>query len=123
MSQDIVADALNQIMNAKKARKTNVVIQKHSKLLRNVLDIAKESGYLDYEINGTKLMVEIYKLNELKAIKPRYTVSVKTINKYVRRYLPAKNFGFVVVSTNQGLMKADDAEEQNLGGCLIAYMF
>lgn len=123
MSQDIVADALNQIMNAKKARKTNVVIQKHSKLLRNVLDIAKESGYLDYEIHGTKLMVEIYKLNELKAIKPRYTVSVKTINKYVRRYLPAKNFGFVVVSTNQGLMKADDAEEQNLGGCLIAYMF
>ena len=35
MSQDIIADALNQIMNAKKARKTNVVITKHSKLLRN----------------------------------------------------------------------------------------
>ena len=123
MSQNIVADALNQIMNAKKARKTNVVIQKHSKLLRNILDIAKESGYLDYEVNGTKLMVEIYKLNELKAIKPRYTVSVKSINKYVRRYLPARNFGFVIISTNKGLMKSEEAEEQNLGGCLIAYMF
>ena len=123
MSQDIVADALNQIMNAKKARKTNVVIQKHSKLLKNILDIAKESGYLDYEINGRELKVEIFKLNELKSIKPRYTVSVKNINKYVRRYLPAKNFGFVIVSTNKGLMKAESAEEQNLGGCLIAYMF
>ena len=123
MSQDIIADALNQIMNAKKARKTSVVIQKHSKLLRNILDIAKENGYLDYEINGTELKVEIFKLNELKAVKPRYTVSVKNINKYVRRYLPAKNFGFVIVSTNQGLMKAEEAEEQNLGGCLIAYMF
>lgn len=123
MSQDIVADALNQIMNAKKARKTEVVIKKHSKLLRNILDIAKESGYLDYEVNGTEIIITINKINELKAIKPRYTVSVKDINKYVRRYLPAKNFGFVIVSTNKGLMKTDEAEEQNLGGCLIAYMF
>jgi len=123
MSQDIIADALNQIMNAKKARKTSVVIQKHSKLLRNILDIAKESGYLEYEVDGTQLKVTINKINELRAIKPRYTVSVKDINKYVRRYLPAKNFGFVIVSTNQGLMKAEQAEEENLGGCLIAYMF
>jgi small subunit ribosomal protein S8 len=123
MSQDIIADALNQIMNAKKARKTEIVITKHSKLLRNILDIAKESGYLDYEIDGTELKIKINKLNELKAIKPRYTVSVKNINKYVRRYLPAKNFGFVIISTNKGLMKSEDAEEQNLGGCLIAYMF
>ena len=79
MSQDIVADALNQIMNAKKARKTEIVIQKHSKLLRNVLDIAKENGYLDYEVDGTEMKVTIHKLNELKAIKPRYTVSVKNI--------------------------------------------
>ena len=123
MSQDIVADALNQIMNAKKARKTSVVITRHSKLLRNVLDIAKDSGYLDYEINGTEMTVTINKLNELKAIKPRYTVTVKSINKYVRRYLPAKNFGFVIISTNKGLMKVEEAEEQNLGGCLVAYMF
>jgi small subunit ribosomal protein S8 len=123
MSQDIIADALNQIMNAKKAKKTEIVITKHSKLLRNILDIAKESGYLEYEIDGTELKIKINKLNELKAIKPRYTVSVKNINKYVRRYLPAKNFGFVIISTNKGLMKSEDAEEQNLGGCLIAYMF
>tara|TARA_Y100000310_G_scaffold338211_1_gene427231 strand:- start:189 stop:560 length:372 start_codon:yes stop_codon:yes gene_type:complete len=123
MSQDIVADALNQIMNAKKARKTEIVIQKHSKLLRNVLDIAKENGYLDYEVDGTEMKVTIHKLNELKAIKPRYTVSVKNINKYVKRFLPARNFGFVIVSTNKGLMKSEEAEEQNLGGCLVAYMF
>ena len=123
MSQDIVADALNQIMNAKKARKTEIVIQKHSKLLRNILDIAKESGYLDYEVDGTEMRITIHKLNELKAIKPRYTVSVKNINKYVKRFLPARNFGFVIVSTNKGLMKSEEAEEQNLGGCLVAYMF
>ena len=35
MSQNIIADTLNQIMNAKKARKTEVVVDKHSKLLIN----------------------------------------------------------------------------------------
>ena len=59
MSQDIVADGLNQIMNAKKAGKTNIVLTKHSKLLRNILDIAKESGYLDYSVQGTKLNIEV----------------------------------------------------------------
>ena len=123
MSQDIVADGLNQIMNAKKARKTDIVLQNHSKLLRNILDLAKESGFLDYEVDGTKLKVKIKKLNEIRAIKPRYTVSIKQINHYVRRFLPAKDFGLVIISTNKGLMRHYDAEEKNLGGCLIAYMF
>ena len=123
MSQDIVADALNQIMNAKKAGKSSVTIKKHSKLLRGILDIAKESGYLNYSIDGNEMKIEIEKLNEFKAIKPRYTVGVKRINFYVRRYLPAKNFGFVIVSTNNGLMKHEEAEEKNLGGCLMAYVY
>lgn len=123
MSQDIVADALNQIMNAKKARKKSVVIKKHSKLLRNILDIIKESGYLDYKVKGSELHVEIKDINEFKAIKPRYTVSVGKINNYVRRFLPAKNFGFVVISTNKGLMRHYEAEEKNIGGCLIAYIY
>lgn len=123
MGQDIVADGLNVIMNAKKARKARVVLHKHSKLLRSILDLAKERELIDYSINGTDLVVEIKDLNMIKAIKPRYTVKKDRIEFYVRRYLPAKNFGFVVVSTNQGLMKHEDAEEGNLGGCLVAYMY
>ena len=123
MSQDIVADGLNQIMNAKKARKTEVVINKHSKLLRNVLDVAKESGFIDYSVDGIKLKVEIKDLNAIRSIKPRYTVKNNRINFYVRRYLPAKDFGLVLVSTNKGLKKHYEAEEENLGGCLVAYMY
>lgn len=123
MSQNIIADTLNQIMNAKKARKTEVVVDKHSKLLINVLEIAKQEGYLDYFVDKTKLTIKIIKLNEIKAVSPRYTFSINKINRYVERFLPAKNFGFIIVSTNQGLMKHTEAKEQNLGGCLIAYMF
>jgi ribosomal protein S8 len=123
MSQDIVADALNNLMNAKKAGKKEIVVQKHSKVLRGVLDIAKDSGYLTYEVDGNKMTITMEGLNVIKSIKPRYTVKVGDINKYVRRYLPAKNFGFVIVSTNKGLMKHEEAEEQNLGGCLVAFVY
>ncbi len=123
MSQDVVADVLNEIMNAKKARKNEIIIDKNSKLLRKILDIAKERGYLDYNAEGNTIKVNIKNLNEIKAVKPRYTISVKKINNYVRRFLPAKNFGLLIISTNKGLMSHEDAEEKNIGGCIIAYMF
>jgi len=96
MSQDIISDVLNEIMNAKRARKTELIVNKNSRLLRNVLDIAKEAGYIDYSVEGRNIKIKIENLNEFKAIKPRYTVSVGKINNYVRRYLPAKNFGFLI---------------------------
>ena len=91
--------------------------------MRNILDIAKENGYLDYRIDGKELIIEIKKINEIKAIKPRYTVSTKSLDKYVRRFLPARDFGFVIISTSKGLMKHSEAKEKNIGGCLIAYVF
>ncbi|MDP2925423.1 MAG: 30S ribosomal protein S8 [Nanoarchaeota archaeon] len=123
MSQDIVSDALNMIMNAKKARKNSIVLNKNSKLLRNILEIIKHAGYIDYSVDGRNINIEIQKLNQLKAIKPRFTSSVEQIEGYVRRYLPAKNFGFVIISTNKGLMDHIEAKEKNIGGCLIAYVY
>lgn len=123
MSQDIVADGLNQIMNAKLAKKQEIVLDKHSKLLREVLEIVKKDGYLDYKNEGGKLKIDIKRLNYIRAIKPRYTVPVKKIDFYVRRFLPAKDFGFVILSTNKGLMKHNEAENKNIGGCLIAYIY
>ena len=46
MSHDIVADTLNEIMNAKRARKNLVVVKRYSKLLLKVLEIGKNNGYI-----------------------------------------------------------------------------
>ena len=123
MSQDIVSDCLNQIMNAKKARKDTIVIKRYSKFLLSLLEVIKKLGYIDYKIEGKELHIEIKDLNECKAIKPRFSVSVEDIEKYVRRYLPARDFGFLIVSTNQGLLTHNEAVEKKLGGSLIAYVF
>jgi small subunit ribosomal protein S8 len=126
MSQDIVADALNMIRNAKKARKDVVKIDRISNLLIEILKIMKQKGAVTkYKIDakGKSIEITIGELFECKAIKPRFTVDKTQIEKYRRRYLPARNLGTVVVSTNKGLMTHEEAQEEKIGGCLIAYFF
>jgi small subunit ribosomal protein S8 len=124
MRKDLVADGLNQIMNARRARKDVVILNYHSKFLLSVLAIAKLKGYVkDYKLSEGQLKIELLSLNFCKAIKPRYTVSMKNLDKYVKRYLPAKNLGILIVSTSQGLMTHQTAIEKKIGGSLIAYMF
>jgi len=125
MSQDIVADVLNMIMNAKRAKKQELVTGRYSKLLLRVLDLMKREGYIDYSLNEKekKLRIVFKKLNECKAIKPRYYVKKDGIDKYIRRYLPARDFGYIVISTNKGLMLHTEAMQHGLGGTLIAYFF
>lgn len=128
MKQDVVADGLNMIMNAKRAGKTEVRINKISKVLVNVLEKMKNSKYIDYEVveeeeNKPSLVVKILKLNLCKAVKPRFSVTVDRIDKYIRRYLPSRNFGVLLVSTNKGIVSHTEAYEKNLGGSLIAYYY
>lgn len=124
MSHDVIADALNKIMNAKRSRKSSVSIRAHSKLLLSVLAIAKLRGYIKhYALENRVLTVELDNINGCKAIKPRTVVHARELDVYVRRYLPAKDIGIIIVSTSQGLMTHQTAQEKNLGGSLIAYFY
>lgn len=126
MSQDIVADALNVIKNAKKAGKEVVKIKIISNLLIEVLKIMKQKNAIKkYKINSKEKSIEITigELSECKAIKPRFSVDKTQIEKYRRRYLPARNLGTVIVSTNKGLMTHEEAQEEETGGCLIAFFY
>ncbi|MFA5019475.1 MAG: 30S ribosomal protein S8 [Candidatus Pacearchaeota archaeon] len=124
MSQDIISDALNNIMNAKKSGKIELKIAKFSNVLNRVLEIAKKEGYIEsFKVEDKKMEIKIGKLIECKSIKPRHNVSVSEIDKYMRRYLPARGIGIIIISTNKGLMTHAEALEQNIGGVLIAYFY
>lgn len=126
MSQDIVADALNMIKNSKKARKEIVKIDRISNLLIEVLKIMKQKNAIKkYKIDSKNKSVEITigELSECKAIKPRFSVDKTQIEKYRRRYLPSRKMGVVVISTNKGLMTHEEAQEEKIGGSLIAYFY
>lgn len=124
MSHDIIADALNKIMNAKRASKSSATITHHSKLLLTVLATAKLKGYIKhYTVDSRTLTVELDKLNACNAIKPRFMVKAQELDGYVKRYLPAKHIGILIVSTSQGLMTHQTAQEKNIGGSLVAYFY
>ena len=128
MSQDIVADALNQIMNAKLVEKKKLRISKYSTLLTNLLEMMKKAGHIDFEIKENEggksyVSVKILKLNKCLAVKPRYYVKKNEVEKYLRRFLPSRNFGSLVISTSKGLMNQKEAEENKLGGAIIAYFY
>ena len=126
MSQDVVADALNMVKNAINAKKKTVKIQRISNLLIEVLKIMKQKKAIKtYKIDGKEksLTVTLGDLIECRAIKPRFTVKQTQIEKYMRRYLPARGIGTIIVSTNKGLITHDEAVEENIGGCLIAYFY
>ncbi|MDP2947260.1 MAG: 30S ribosomal protein S8 [Nanoarchaeota archaeon] len=125
MSQDIVADALNQIMNAKRVEKKQVVVGRKSKFLINLLGMMKKMEYIDFTENedGRTVTISILKLNICRAVKPRYFVSSDNIEKYLRRFLPSRKFGKLIVSTNKGLMDQHEMITNKTGGALIAYVY
>ena len=126
MSQDTIADALNMIRNAKKARKNTIKVKRISNLLIDILKIMKDKKAIKkYKINAKDQSIEVTldEVVDCRAIKPRFTVKVDQIEKYRRRYLPARNIGTVLVSTSKGIMTHDQAQEAKIGGCLIAYFY
>ena len=125
MSQDLVADGLNQIMNAKAVEKRKVIIKRYSKVLIGVLEMMKQKDYIDYKIDeeNNSLVVEILKLNTCRAVKPRYYAGVDDIHKYLRRFLPSRKFGTLIISTNKGLLSHQDALSNKIGGSVIAYFY
>jgi ribosomal protein S8 len=126
MSHDIVSDTLNMMMNAKKAKKKEIVVRIYSKFLLNVLDIAKEHGYVEkYTLDekGKTLKIIMGKLNNCNSIKPRFHATVEEIEKYIRRYLPARNFGIIIISTSSGLLTHEEAYAKKIGGSLVAYFY
>lgn len=126
MSHDIVADALNMMRNAKRARKDSVKINRISNLLIEVLKIMKQEGAIKkYKIDSKSKAVDITfgDLSDCKAIKPRFSCNKEQIEKYRRRYLPARNLGVMIISTNKGLVTHSEATEEKIGGCLIAYFY
>ena len=125
--RDWLSTMLNDIMNCKKAGKKKTAITPASNLIIGVLKILKDNGYIkNFEIEEDrfkKVMIKIEKINKCGAIKPRFFVKKNGFDKYIKRYLPARGFGILIVSTNKGLMTHREAIEKGIGGSLIAYCY
>ena len=123
---EIITKTLNEIMNAKRAGKVELTSKPVSRLLLKVLEIMKDRGYIDYKVNKEgfgSITIHIKKLNECRSINPRFYTQIDEFDKYVRRFLPAREFGMIIVSTDKGVMTHYEAMEKGVGGSLLAYCY
>lgn len=128
-SNDQLANALNDIRNAEKVSKKECTIWPVSKVILKVLELMQRKSYLG-EIKLTKnnkgnalTIVLLGRINKCGVIKPRYSVKLMNYEKFEKRYLPAQDFGVLVVSTPKGIMTHLEAKEKKLGGRLLAYVY
>lgn len=129
MMHDIIADALSNLKNRDKVGKPDCHIRTASKLLKDVLVVLQKNGYI-----GTFELIDDGKAGELKvklkgnindcgAVKPRFPVKIDEFEKWEKRYLPAQDFGILIVSTSRGIMTHKEAVKQKVGGVLVAYAY
>lgn len=129
MRQDILADTFAAIDNAREVGKQEVVIEPASELVKNVLIVLQQKGYIGLfehieNQRGGKFKVEVgNSINKASVIKPRFSVSKEGYQKYEKRYLPARGFGDLIVTTPKGVMSHQDAREKGVGGKLLGYVY
>ena len=126
---DPLASVLSNITNAEAKGKKECLVHPSSKITKQILKTLKENGYIkefeeiSKERGGTIKIQLVGKINKCNVIKPRYSFTKKDYEKYEKRYLPAKNFGIIIVTTSKGIMRHDLAIEKGLGGKLLAYCY
>ena len=129
MQFDPLNDALTKIFNAEQAGKYNVDLAPASKLLGSVLEIMQTSGYVgEIEKNddgrGGKFIVQLRgAINQCGVVKPRHSVRRQEFDKWEGRYLPAQDFGLLILTTNSGVMHHKEAKEHRIGGKLLAFVY
>ena len=126
---DTLSNILSHILNCEKAGKKECIVSISSKLIKQVLQIMKDNKYIgDFKEEGGEvkkyLKINLLgKINKCGAIKPRFSTKKDQLEKYEKRFLPAKDFGIIILSTNKGLITHYKAKEKDLGGRLISYVY
>ena len=126
---DPLSNVLSQLMTEDKLGKKSIQLNNSSKIIKEVLRILQEKKYIGSfeDIKTTKgnfLKVNlINSINKCGVIKPRFGVTIGDFEKFERRYLPARGFGFLILTTSKGIMTQEDALRLGLGGKLLAYVY
>jgi small subunit ribosomal protein S8 len=126
MLNDPLAAVMAKIINAERIGRREVIVPA-SKMIRRVLTIMNDNNYVGTfeEFNlGKELKVNLLgNVNKCGVIKPRFSSKKNNLEKWEKRYLPAKDFGIILVSTPQGVVTHIEAREKNTGGKLLAYCY
>lgn len=126
---NVLAETLAAIKNAEQRNKKEVVRRPISKLLIEVLKTAMKEGYIEdithySDSRGGEAKIKLNgKINNIGIISPHFSVQYTDLEKYEKRFLPARDFGRLILTTSKGVMTHIDAKKEKLGGQLLAFVY
>ena len=129
MLMDPLVNALNTILAHEERHKKECIITPASNLVGRVLRIFQTKGYvgeIEFIDDGRqgKFRVQLFgRINDCKAVKPRFSVKVTGLERYEKRFLPSRDLGTLLISTPNGVITHHEAKEQNTGGRVLAYIY
>jgi small subunit ribosomal protein S8 len=129
MQQDTLNDAMAVIKNAELVGKGECTVRPSSKLIGRVLKVMQESGYIrQFELveagrNRVFRVALSGQINNCGVIRPRYAVKVADLERFEARYLPAQDFGVLILTTTKGVLTHMEAKKDGVGGKLLAFVY
>ncbi len=126
---DTLTNGLITVINNEMRNKRECIINPASKLLGRVLRMMQLNGFIgEFEFiddgRSGKFKVQLLgRINKCGAIKPRFPVKFDKFEEWEKKFLPSRDVGIMIVSTSQGVMAHREAEEKNLGGRLLAFVY
>ena len=128
-ANDPLSSALAGVDNAESVGHLTQTVQPASNLIGRVLEVFYDRGYIggfEYVEDGKAGRFEVElkgAINECGAVKPRYSARADEFEKWEKRFLPARDYGTLIVTTSHGIMSHYEAREQGVGGQVIAYVY
>ena len=129
MQHDPLTDDLSALKNAENAGKDECFIRPSSKLVGRVLKVMQENGYIrqfEYIEDGRAGLFKISlngRINKCGSIRPRFSVKLNDMAKFESRYLPAQDFGVIIITTTNGVISHTQARKEGIGGKLLGYVY
>ena len=126
---DPLANVLSHMLNCERLGRKECVVKPSSKMIKAVLTIMQNHKYIGeftevIDNRGNLIKINLIgKINNAGVIKPRFNVKGNEYIKFEKRFLPARGFGVLIVSTSKGIMTHSEAKEKNLGGKLVSYCY
>ncbi|MCQ2052641.1 MAG: 30S ribosomal protein S8 [archaeon] len=129
MQSDPLNDAMSIMKNAAVNGQSECIIQPSSKLIGCVLKVMQDNDYInqfEYVEDGRAGKFRVLMkgaINNCGVIKPRYSVKATDLDKYEARYLPAQDFGVLILTTTAGVITQSSAKKIGVGGKLLAFVY
>lgn len=82
-----------------------------------------EFEVIDDHRSGKVVVQLLGRVNKAGCISPRYNVPIGKIESLVSSLLPARSFGYVVLTTSSGIVDHEEARRKHLGGKILGFYF